>query len=526
MSNMNSNISKKAMGPRSVYTPEEQRKGLYPLVGSPSKIKEAPISGYVMAVHPIADILKTTGKSDAIKALISDFNTRTGMSINIEELPLFQIINPNNVYVVDGRPVVYLDYESKVKQQKGVKSTVPVSSKYVDLTTFEIIDASDVDPATLQHDIIVGNMQREAAVLINQVLVNTHNKMVDYICSNGMPPLQNIAAMLNKSKRLMNQRIAGLKTQVERLSAPREIPAGAQALNEKVKKELGIEHDEAGEIQVSPSQSSDGLINNIQDVFYAFVAQYWDSPEKLINAYESGVVKRVFMQKVPTLNEQEADEVSKSLVDVMKIVKSDWDEARAKSKAYIDKRKEEKPKEEQPKPTPDWVVRKIKPIAEEDAAKLIRRRSLYPDKYRGFRSFKGQAGEAISSIEQTEIETMERSLNAVTKIISWLQKKYMELKKNNMTLSVKNFSPSDKGVLCTMAQDLQKFTEGYAEPLLNEQGKIDKRKMGYSKDPIANMLVSSYLGLCQSALVKIACEGAPEDISLLCGSGAAEAEIG
>ena len=56
--------------------------------------------------------------------------------------------------------------------------------------------------------------------------------------------------------------------------------------------------------------------------------------------------------------------------------------------------------------------------------------------------------------------------------------------------------------------------------------------MGSDESPIANMLVASYLGLCQWTIAKIACEGVAEDASLMCGGfsqisgGTEEAEIG
>lgn len=500
--------------PTDIYTPQERKKGVASLTGIP------PSSGYAFTTLPMSDLLKDPKKAPAINAILEDLVAKTGIKVDLEHLPVFMAIKPSDVYIgPQGRPIVFLGYESKIRTVNKQKIRVPVGSRYIDLTTFEIIDDKEgIDPTTLQHDKILEKLQENAAELINEVLVHKHNKLVDFVCGNNNTPLQNITLMLNKCKRIANERIAQLQLQVESLSKPKDVPEGAKALDEKTKLDLGISHDESGEISYSPNSNPEAVIRGISATVVAFIIQYWDSPEKVMNAYENGIIHKVLSRNAETASEEDINAAADALLNVMRKIHEDWEESRAKSDAYEKSRQEPKAPEE--KPDPSWVLQRIKPIT----ADLVRRRSLVPERFKGFRAFQEQGLAASKSISRTEITPLVRARDAAEKTAKWLLTKSASLRKNGMTLSVKNLSPAEVSTLCQLAKDLQSFTEGYARPLLNEDGKIDKSKMGYSKDPIANMLVSSYFGLCQSALEKIACDGAEESMSVICGNMSKEKE--
>jgi len=436
-------------------------------------------------------------------------------------LPMLQVLKPENVYNFNGRPIVYIEYSSAKRTRKGVSFMEPLGSRILYLDTMEMEDASASDPVTLLHDEIVARNQIDASKMINAYFQAEHNRVVEYVCSNNRPPLQNVAAMLLKARRLMQSRISSLEIQVEKSSQPRSLPKGISEMDAAFKKDVGITEDPSGELDFS-TDAPNVLINTIQDVFASLVVSFWDRPYLIVNAYNSGKLANAF-KNIPNATEEDVQEISKTLSDVMQIVQSDWDKERAQTGTYQKSRSEDKDKKE--KPTVDWALRKVRPIAEDQATKLIRRRSLVPDRFRGQRSYLDQGSEIAKNIQITELNIMKEALVNAENLIKLLMEINAQLTKNNQTLSSRNLSPAHLSALCQSAQLLQRFTEGYANPLINEKGTIDKRKMGYSKEPMANMLVSSYLGLCQHVLNKIACEGSEENMQDICGSQEAEAPI-
>lgn len=511
---MGTKMKKKSAAPLEFYTKERKQQGIQPALQGKG-------GGWVLSTYPIEELLKNPGLKDKIVAILEDFKSRKGIDISsILHLPMLQVLKPENVFNFNGRPIVYIEYSSARRTRKGVSFMEPLGSRVLYLDTMEIEEASGTDPVTIYHDEIVAKSQIDASKIINAYFQAEHNRVVDYVCNNNRPPLQNVGAMLLKARRLMQSRIASLEAQVERSSQPRVLPKGISEMDAEFKSDMGISEDSAG-ISFS-TEAPKRLINTIQDVFASLIISYWDRPYLIVNAYNSGQLTNAF-RNIPNATEEDIQDISKALSDVMTTVQSDWDKERAQTEGYQKSRSEPKP--EETKPTIDWALRKVAPIAEEQATKLVKRRSLVPDRFRGQRSYLDQGSETVKSIQATELSIMKETLSNTEDTLRVLGQINSELTQSGMSLSSKNLSPAHMNSLCQSAKSLQRFTEGYAKPLVSEKGNIDKRKMGYSKEPMANMIVSSYMGLCQHVLSKIACEGADENMQDICGSYNNEAII-
>jgi hypothetical protein len=208
-----------------------------------------------------------------------------------------------------------------------------------------------------------------------------------------------------------------------------------------------------------------------------------------------------------SISEDHAEVICSGISDIMKVMIQDLEDARNK-REQSEKNRTEEPKEQK---TIQWALAKIKPII----ANEVKKPSIVPNKYKGIRSFEEQGVAANASITRTEIELLKETMenvNYVSRLMISISKK---LRANGLNLSMKNISPSEKAQLCQAAQKMQRFTEGYAKPIVDENGKLDKRKMGSQNGPLANMLVSHYLGLCQVALYKLACADAVESKNIL-----------
>lgn len=513
-------MNKKAMGP--AYTTQEQQKGLAPLT------EDNPTSGYIYALYPIRELLKDPKLESGITEILKSLQEKHGISVDISQLHMFQVLDPSHVFNVNGNPLVYLDADRRVRQTNKVKRTVTVGAKYVNLSTGEIVDGPELDPATKNYDAVIRKMQENSAEMINKYLAATHNKLKEYVCSKGNPPLQNVRAMLLSAINKMQTRIAELEMQKKGFAQPRQIPERAMGVVSDSLKMVGINPGQRGEIELDPNFNPEKIINDAQTLFSTLINNYWDTPESLISISESGKLSNHFKKIFPTFSEEQIHDVEKALIDVMRVVHRDWEEYRAKAEAQIARREQErteKNKEKTPGEEPgssteetkqgfrDYAIKKIIQVTPDH----IRSSILYPQKFRGFRAYQEQGEAATDSIQRTEINTMNRSLEAAKKLSKWLAKKSSYLRSKNLTLSIKNFSPSDKATLCQLGEDLKKFTEGYARPIFNQKGEFDKSKMGVNEKPMANLLAADYLSHCHAVISKIACEGAAEDISLLCG---------
>lgn len=508
-------MKKKSAAPLEFYTKERKQQGIQPALQGKG-------GGWVLSTYPIEELLKNPGLKDKIVAILEDFKSRKGIDISsILHLPMLQVLKPENVFNFNGRPIVYIEYSSKKRTSKGVSFMEPIGSRVLYLDTMEIEEASGTDPVTVYHDEIVAKNQVDASRIINAYFQAEHNRVVDYVCNNNRPPLQNVGAMLLKARRLMQSRIASLESQIERSSQPRTLPKGISDMDAEFKSDMGISEEPSEGLAFS-TEAPKRLINTIQDVFASLIVSYWDRPYLIVNAYNSGQLTNAF-RNVPNATEEDIQDIAKALSDVMTTVQSDWDKEREQTGSYQKSRSEGKSEEK--KPTIDWALRKVAPIAEEQATKLIKRRSLVPDRFRGQRSYLDQGSEIVKNIQITELEIMKETLSNTENTLRVLGQINSELSQSGLTLSSKNLSPVHMNSLCQSAQALQRFTEGYAKPLVSEKGNIDKRKMGYSKEPMANMIVSSYMGLCQHVLSKIACEGAEENMQDICGSYSNEAVI-
>jgi len=503
---MNNKIhTKKAQfAPESVYTPAEREKGIKPVVAGSGK-------GYALTTFPMADFLRSgdPAKAEAIQAIINHIKDKTGIKIDISEMPMLQILDPEDVYTVNGRPVIFLGYDSKTKTTKGVKSEIPLGSTYVDLTTMTIHSASDTDPVTVQHDAIISQLKNKSSEIINSALVNKHNKTIDWICSNKLPVLQNISAMLIRSRRLIDSRLQELSVQIEAFSKPRNLPQAASELDDKMHTDMGLSRGEGGALAVDPSFNPEGIdrqLNNATKYAEAIIIRYKDEPQTVLDFYNSGNMISHFANST-SISEDHAEVICSGISDIMKVMIQDLEDARNK-REQSEKNRTEEPKEQK---TIQWALAKIKPII----ANEVKKPSIVPNKYKGIRSFEEQGVAANASITRTEIELLKETMenvNYVSRLMISISKK---LRANGLNLSMKNISPSEKAQLCQAAQKMQRFTEGYAKPIVDENGKLDKRKMGSQNGPLANMLVSHYLGLCQVALYKLACADAVESKNIL-----------
>lgn len=508
-------MKKESAAPLEFYTRQRKEEGVKPVLQGKG-------GGWALSTYPIEELLKNPSLKDKIVAILNEFKSKKGIDISsILNLPMLQVLKPENVFNFNGRPIVYIEYNSVKRTRKGVSFMEPIGSRVLYLDTMEIEEASGTDPVTVHHDEIVAKNQVDASKIINAYFQAEHNRVVDYVCKNNRPPLQNVGAILLKARRLMQSRIASLESQVERNSKPRVLPQGISEMDAEFKADMGISEETAGGISFS-TEAPKRLINTIQDVFASLVISYWDRPYLIVNAYNSGQLANAF-RNIPNATEEDIQDISKALSDVMTTVQSDWDKERSQTSNYQKSRSEEKTEEE--KPTIEWALRKVAPIAEEQATKLVKRRSLVPDRFRGQRSYLDQGSETVKSIQITELGIMKEALSNTENTLRILGQINSELSQNGLALSSKNLSPAQMNSLCQSAQSLQRFTEGYAKPLVSEKGNIDKRKMGYTKEPMANMIVSSYMGLCQHVLSKVACEGAEDNMQDICSKYNDEAKI-
>ena len=502
---------------QSKYTKDLAISGAEPAVSGKGK-------GWALSHVPVEEMLSDPSKAPAIKAILKDLHEKTGLDLDLH-LPLIRLFDKKDVYTLNGRPVIYLKYTEKKRTKGGVSFNEPQETVFVYLDTMEIMSVPGGDPATLQHNAVVEQAQQKSAEGINAYFQYEFNKVVDYVCSNSQPPLQNVRAMLLKARRIIETRISILEDQVMALSKPVEIPESLSETLSKTKSEMGIVETNSEKTRVDLSYDEslpDKLANTIANNLTNIIIMYWDKPEAIINMNKESLAKVISNSQ--GVKEEEVLGICDKLIELMQIVKNDWDEAREKRKIYESGRSTPDPSKE--RPSIDWALRKVKPIAIDQAQKIVKKRSLVPQGFRGESSIRRQGPAAIKSITETELIPLNQTLANILSATNTLKQISMRLKSSGKNMSASNLDNNQKMELRKIASTLQRFTEVLKHPLINESGKIDKRQMGYGASSIANMEVSSYLGLCQHVLQKIACEGAADDMQMICSQYNKPVEIG
>jgi hypothetical protein len=508
-------MKKKAIAPKGILPQEEIKKGIE--------------SGWASVAYPLEDLMKDPKKVPAIQAVIDDLKSSTGISISMLELPMLQILNPNKAFTVNGRPAIFLE---KGPERVRNKQKYLTGVKVLYLDTFDIIDEGELDPATVAHTEIVRNMQRNSAYLVNHFINYNHNRLVEFVCSGRNTPIQNIRLMLQRAHKQLKERLAELKLQQERALRPVEVPEHLLDTRKNLMTDIGVS-EENRSLVVDPGAAR-AMADSIEKQFMFLVSNYWDRPRIILNTDSEELVK--LFKNTPGISDDAKIDIVEALKKIMRIVDEEWDTERKEREEY-EKARGAKPEETKTDKAPkevtfqNWALRKIKPIAEETAHNIIKATSISPRKYRGIDAYSRQ-GEAVSrSIQNTEIDIIERTIGYVDSTVKTIKTIGDDLKSKGQKVVVSSMSPDQVRSLCDAAQMLGEFSRTYASPVVNENNKIDKRKMGVGSKPLANILVSSYLALCQQALRGIACEGRSENdyvangISSLCEDLSNEAEI-